>query len=182
MPLYSSGRPSSSSATLFTSTATKTVAETTTETTIIDTGTGSLTLPTNYLTAGKSLKFAVRGLYSTPTLSVGNIVVKIKLGGVTLATATVNSLVATATNLGFDGECLITCRSTGVSGTVIMMGGIMIGVGNNLAPLLVAINNGASTSTVDTTGTLAFDVTVTWSNNTAGNTVSSLNCSLESLN
>jgi hypothetical protein len=62
------------------------------------------------------------------------------------------------------------------------MGGIMIGVGNNLAPLLVAINNGASTSTVDTTGTLAFDVTVTWSNNTAGNTVSSLNCSLESLN
>lgn len=182
MPLFSPPPTGLAPTTLFSSTATQTVAATVAETTIIGAGTGSLTLPANYLTAGKTVRFSVRGLYSTPTLSVGNILIKIKLGGVTLASGTASSLVATSTNLGFAGEALITCQTTGSSGTVIIMGELDYSAGNNLAALVLAINNGTSTSTINTTTTNAFDCTVTWSNNTAGNSVSSLNCLLEGLN
>jgi hypothetical protein len=85
MPLFASNVPNLTASTLFSSTATVTVAATTVETSIIGSGSGSLTLPANYLTAGKTIRFSLRGLYSTPTLSVGNILVKIKLGGSTLA-------------------------------------------------------------------------------------------------
>lgn len=63
--------------TLFTSTATQTVASTVTETTILGTGSGSLTIAANYLTVGKLLRLYIRGLYSTPALNIGNISVKI---------------------------------------------------------------------------------------------------------
>lgn len=183
MPLFPSGIPSFTATTLFSSTATQTVAATTSETTIIGSGSGSLTLPANYLTAGKTIRFAVRGLYSTPALNIGNVAIKLKLGGTVLNTAaSASALAVSVTNAGFDGEAFITCRTIGASGSVILMGGITYGVGNNLAPLVLAVNNGTSTTTVDTTGTLAFDATVTWSNNTAGNSVSSLNCLLEGLN
>lgn len=168
--------------TLFTSTAIQTVAATVTETTIIGSGSGSLTIPANYLTAGKILRFSVRGLYSTPTLNVGSILIKIKLGGTTLASGTANALISTSTNLGFAGEALITCQTIGSGGTVIIMGELDYATGNNLAPLVLAINNGTSTSTINTITTNTFDCTVTWSNNTTGNSVSSLNCLLEGLN
>lgn len=183
MPLFPSGLPNATVATLFSSTATQTVAATVSETTIIGSGSGSLTLPANYLTAGKVLRFAIRGLYSTPALNIGSIAVKLKLGSTVLnTTASASALAVSVTNAGFDGEAFITCRTTGASGSVILMGGLTYGVGNNLAPLVLAINNGVSATTIDTTGTLALDCTITWSNNTAGNSVSSLNCLLEGLN
>lgn len=168
--------------TLFTSTATQTVAATVTETSIIGAGSGSLTLPANTLAAGKTLRFQARGLYSTPALNIGNLLVKIKLGGVTLASGTATALLVSTTNSGWEGTAIITCRSTGVSGTVIIMAGVNYALGNNVAAAGLAINNGTATSTVDTTGTLLYETTVTWSNNTSGNSISSLNCVLEALN
>lgn len=94
-------------------------------------------------------------------------------------TATASALAVGATNSGFDGVAFITCRTTGVNGSVALMGGLEYGVGNNLAPLFLAINNGTSATTIDTTVAQLLDCTVTWSNNTAGNSVSSLNCLLE---
>lgn len=168
---------------LFTSTATQTVAATTTETTILGTGSGSLTIPANYLIVGKLLRMSIRGLYSTPALNIGSIAIKIKLGSTVLnTTATASALAVSVTNGGFDGVAFITCRSVGASGSVVLMGGLEYGVGNNLAPLVLAVNNGTSATTIDTTASQVLDCTVTWSNNTAGNSVSSLNCVLEALN
>lgn len=183
MGLYPSGIPNTTTSTLFTSTATQTVAATTSETTIIGSGQGSLTLPANYLVAGKVIRFAIRGLYSTPALNIGSLAIKLKLGGTTLNVAASASALATSvTNAGFDAEAFITCRTIGASGTVILMGGVTYGIGNNLAPLVLAVNNGTSATTIDTTSTLALDATVQWSNNTSGNSISSLNCVLEGLN
>lgn len=167
---------------LFTSTTTQTVAATTSETTIIGSGSGSLTIPANYLIAGKVLRFELRGLYSTPLLNVGSVTIRVKLGTTTLETGSASALLASVTNAGFEGSGLITCRTVGVSGTVIIMGGVTYGVGNNMAPLVTAVNNGTSAVTIDTTTSQVFNITIQWSNNTAGNSVSSLNCSLEALN
>lgn len=183
MPLFPSGLPTATVSTLFSSTATQTVAATVAETTIIGSGSGSLILPANYLTQGKVLRFVVRGLYSTPALNIGSIAIKLKFGSTVLnAAASASALAVSITNAGFDGEAFITCRSVGASGTVVLMGGLTYGIGNNLAPLVLAINNGVTATTIDTTVAQTLDCTVTWSNNTAGNSVSSLNCLLEGLN
>lgn len=183
MPLFSSGLPLTNIITLFSSTVTQTVAATTTETTVIGTGYGSLALPANFLTVGKTLRFAIRGLYSTPVLNIGNLAIKLKLGSTTLNTSSIaTGMLLGLTNAGFEGEAFITCRSTGVSGTVILMGGLQYSTGSNASPVTVGINNGSSTTTIDTSIVLAFDCTVAWSNNVAGNTISALNCTLEALN
>jgi hypothetical protein len=184
MPAFPPSVPAvaSGAATLWTSTTTPTVAATVTETTILGPGSGSLTLPANYLTVGKMLRLTVRGLYSTPALAVGNILVNLKVGSVTIASATATALLVSATNAGWEGTALITCRSAGSSGTLIVMGAMTYGVGPNLAALTLPINNGASTSAVDTTSAQTVNCTVTWSNNTAGNSISALVASLEGLN
>lgn len=170
---------------LFSSTSIQTIAATTTETTIIGSSTSvgnSLTLPANFFYAGKGLRFQVRGVYSTPALNVGNILVKIKLGSTVLASGTASALLISATNVGFVGDCLITCQTVGASGSIVMMAGVTYGVANNTAPFALALNNGITPITIDTTSTQVFNVTITWSNNTAGNSISSLNCILEGLN
>jgi hypothetical protein len=167
---------------LFSSSAVQTIAATVAETSVFGAGSGSLTLPAGYLTVGKMLRFSVRGVYSTPALAVGNVLIKVKLGGTVLASGTASALLVSATNSGFVGQALITCQSASSSGSVVIMGELSYAVGNNIAALTMAINNGVTPSTINTTGTLAFDATVTWSNNTAGNSLSSLNCLLEGLN
>lgn len=183
MSLYPSNIPNPTSGTLFTSTATQTIAATVSETTIIGSGSGTLTIPASYFTVGKTVRFHVRGLYSTPALSVGNIGIKIKLGGTVLnTTATATALLVNTTNAGFEGTAIITCRATGASGSVALMAGVEYSLGANIAAAFLPINNGTSTTTIDTTVSQTFDCTVTWSNNTAGNSISSLNCLLEGLN
>lgn len=56
---------------------------------------------------------------------------------------------------------MLTCRTTGATGTVVSGGNVnyTIAAGARAADDL---NNGGATATIDTTGTLALDVTVTW--------------------
>lgn len=183
MPLFDLPLPIAQ--TLYSSTSIQTIAATTAETTIIGSATGasnSLTIPANYLYAGKALRFQVRGVYSTPALSVGNILVKIKLGSTVLCSGTASALLISATNVGYVGDCLITCQTAGAMGTVVIMAGVTYGVANNTAPFSLALNNGITPVTIDTTSSQVFNVTITWSNNTTGNSISSLNCVLEGLN
>src|SRR5207247_672231 len=58
---------------LFTGTQTVTVANTVTETSLMPTGQGSLTLPAAYLTAGKTVRFRCKGFWSTKAVGPGNI-------------------------------------------------------------------------------------------------------------
>jgi hypothetical protein len=172
-----------SSGTLYTNTATATIAATTTPTSAIGSGVGSLTVSAATAVVGKQWRLKLRGVYSTPALSVGNVTIDIKLGSVTIATGTANSLVAAATNLGFEGECIVTCRSTGATGTVMTTGAVKYDAAtSNAAQLNLSMNNGTSTNTIDFTAANAFDVVVTWSNSTVGNSISGLNFSLEVLN
>lgn len=185
MPLFNPPSFSGLAQTLYSSNAIQTIAATTTETTIIGTSTtssNSLTIPANYLYAGKALRFQVRGVYSTPALNIGNILVKVKLDSTILCSGTASALLVSATNVGFVGDALITCQSVGVTGSIVIMAGVNYGVTNNTAPLSLALNNGITPITIDTTASQTFNVTITWSNATVGNSISSLNCILEGLN
>lgn len=151
---------------IFTQTEEETVAGTTSERTIIGSGTGTLTLPADFFIVGKSIEYEIRGVHS----STGNpnITIKCTLGGATIATT---GAVASGngTNDGFVIKGIITCRSVGSSGTVASSGeyqelhnsGKRAGIKQ------------AGATTIDTTTSQNLNITVTWGTASAGNTITS---------
>ena len=170
---------------LFTQTADKTVGNTITEISIIGTGVSSLlttnTLPANFFIAGKTIRIIMRGYYSTVAVTGDVITVKIKYGSTVLATKATTALVTGGSNLAWDLDVDVTCRTSGASGTV-QVGGKLFYQIAGAAAIMDEINNGRTTTTLDTTVAGLLDVTIAHSAANASNTITSLNCSIEVLN
>lgn len=167
---------------LFMATADKTVTNTVTETSLVGTGSGSMTIAANYLTVGKTLRLRIGGIYSTPALATPSIVVKVKFASTVVATVTTSSLLTGASALEFDGEVLITCRTTGGTGTVAIHGDIEYATGITGTIAVDPLNNGGATKTIDTTASSLLDITVTWDTATSTRIVKSTVVTLEALN
>lgn len=163
------------SSVLFTQTQTKTVANTITESALTGTGVGTLTLPANFLIAGRTLKITASGIHSAT--GNPNITIKIKFGStVILSTGAVAS--GNSTNAAFEAQGLITCYTTGGTGTVWSQGFYReTGGGVNTFGM-----SNTSTVTVDTTATQAITITVTWGTADPGNTILCSNVVVEALN
>lgn len=157
---------------VFSQTASVTVANSSSETTVVGAGVGSITLPANFLIPGRALRIQLYGFHSsvsTPTLSI-----KIKLAGNTvLATGPIQLL--SSSNQPVIIDALLTCRSTGAMGTA-------IGQGSYVEPggATISIPN-TTTSTIDTTSAMPIDITITWSVQASGNTFTSTNILVESI-
>ncbi len=149
--------------TLFVATADVTVADTVTETTLVGTGEGSITIPADRLDAGRRIIVKAGGHLSdtgTPTLEI-----KITIGGTEVATTGAMTLNGTITEAGWWLEVIITCRSAGASGTVVASG--LFEYDDGTQHDLVK----TSTTTIDTTGTNDVDVTAAWGTADTSNTV-----------
>jgi len=164
--------------TIFTQTANKTVANTTTETSIVGTGVGSLTLPANFFIAGKTIRVQNSGVYSTVAGTGDVVTIKVKKGSTVLASKATTALVTGGTNLYWESDLLITCRTTGATGTVQVSGSVKYQIAGAVT-VVEAINNGVATSTLNTTTSELFDITVTHSAANASNTITSLNTLVE---
>lgn len=157
---------------LFIQTQSVTVANTVTETAITGTGIGTLTLPANFLVAGKTIRLRGQGFNSST--GTPNITIKIKFGSTVILTT---GVIATGngTNDGFDFEGVITCRTTGGSGTVFSQGYYFelhtLGVKSDMT--------NTATTTIDTTTTQALTATVEWGTAAAGNTITMTNFTME---
>jgi len=160
---------------LFDATANKTIGNSNTETTLIGTGVGSLILPASFLTAGKVLRLTAYGFISTtgtPTVTV-----KLKFGSTIICSSGAVTTGSGISNLVFAVDLLLTCRTVGASGTVISAGEVQIGAVNaGLYP------TSGTTVVVDTTGTLAVDLTEQWGAVDPANTLTVTNFTLEKLN
>lgn len=167
---------------LFVSTADKTVSNTVAETSIIGSGVGSLSLSSNFLTVGKTVRLRIGGVYSTPTLATPSVLIKIKLGTVIIATVTTSSLFSGASNLEFDGEILLVCRSIGASGSVVVHGDIEYSTGIAGTISVDSLNNSGSETTIDTTISNTIDVTVSWDSSTSTRIVKATITTIEVLN
>lgn len=167
---------------LFTQTASQTVTNTVTETTIIGTGVGTLTLPANFFVAGKTIRMRIGGIYTTPLAAVPSLLIKVKYGTTIIATVTTTSLLSGATNLEFDGEILITCRTTGATGTVMTHGDIEYATGVAGTISVDPLNNAGATTTIDTTASSALNVTIQWDTNTSTRSATSTITTVEVLN
>lgn len=156
---------------IFNATASATVANTVTETTIIGTGTGSLTLPVNFLAVAKAIEIEAWGTIATlvtPTLRI-----KVKLGStVVIDTTAATLLTITGTNL-WNTKAVIDCRTAGATGTVFGQGMAMYYT--SATGLAGIASPNTTTSTIDTTATQAIDCTIQWGSASASNTITCTN-------
>lgn len=142
----------------------------------------SLMIPSNFWAVGKTIRFTIRGLYSTRAITPGSLTLVAKLGSTTLCTGIASSLLIGAVNQGFVASLLITCFSTGTNGSVMVMGNADYTTGVTSVPNSIPLNNGTNTVTVDTTTSMAFNAMVQWASADPNNSITSMVSSLEALN
>lgn len=161
----------------FSQTASKTLANDTTETSLLSTGEGLTTLPANQLQPGSRLRISLSGVMSTtgtPTLNL-----KVKIGGATIASTGAVATAGTISNnvWSLDFDC--TCRTYGATGTLIGQGWFRYddsthaGTAEGIAM--------TATASINTTAELAIDVTATWGAASASNTITCSNAAIQIL-
>jgi hypothetical protein len=168
---------------LYVLTSDDTVANTSSKTNIIDAGgAGTRTLPANFFTTGKTLHLKVMGKYSTLAVLPGNITFTVELTDsssttVTIAVSAAAAVVASMTNQVWTAELLLTCRTTGATGTVQSQGNVVMQTGTTTSMNVGMPETG--TRTIDTTKTQEVKFSVTWSVADAANTITATNTLLE---
>lgn len=159
---------------MFSATGTATVANTTTETTLLGTVNGTKTLPANLFRAGKKVTVRVTGTIantSAPTINI-----KLKFGSTTIAETTATSLVTITGTRRFVAEFEVTCRTTGASGTLQAGGEFRYFDGSTGEKAMEAAEN--LVSSFNTTTTHVVDVTATWGTDSPSNTISGTQATL----
>lgn len=157
---------------LFAQTASATCANTVTETTISSTGQGTLTLPANFFVAGKTVRIKAWGFHSSTASP--NLTMKVKFGSTVILTTGTHAM-HNDTNSLWELEGVITCRTTGGSGTVFAQGLFQdFGTGGDSVQMV-----NTATNTISTTSSQAVTVTAQWGTASASNTITCTNLVLE---
>jgi hypothetical protein len=172
----SSGLVEWASSAIFTQTATTTISNSTSELTLFSTGRGSLTLPANFLTVGKTLKVRLIGWVNAS--SNPDLTLKLKYGATNISNDT-HTMSSTDNNSMFTLDYLITCRTVGASGTVFAQGTVTYERTDDLHQIL---NAKTATVTIDTTASNTIDLTGQFSSASVNNNVNITNAIVEVIN
>ena len=166
---------------IFVQTDDATVANTTTETTLVGTGLGTTTLPTDFFVAGRAFRITATGFYSTRH-DVTTLTIKVKLGSTVILTTVAEEPAVDVVDKSWTIPLVdITCRSTGATGTVMANGHVYFATVAKSAPIDQFTPN-TTAVTIDTTTTQAITVTATWGHADASNTITCTNLAIQSLN
>jgi len=163
---------------IFTQTADAAVANTTNETSILGTGSGTKTVAAGALnTIGRTLRVRVKGMISNaagaPTLTI-----RFKVATTNILSGVFT--VANATNDSFDFNVEMTTRTTGTSGTFASNGRFNHNMTTGSVGGVSLVFSG--TQTTDLTLSRAIDVTAQWSAANASNSIGSQIATIEILN
>lgn len=118
--------------------------------------TGSKTIPAGWLQPGRTIRLIVNGVYTQP-LVAGTMTVRIKIGGVTIASGTTGSLLSLATAAGFRLSSTFTAPSSGTAVGLLAGGTFDYQASAFTRQFLDVPSSGA---TVDTTKANDIEVTV----------------------
>jgi hypothetical protein len=174
----SSGNAIRKSGVMFTQSANKQIQNTTTETSLIGTGIGSVTIKGNSSGIGTTYRITMWGYISNTGSPFCQ--VKIKIGSVTIFDTTSTGMFGITGNQPFKISALFTVRTLGATGTVIGQGEFEYATSSSTAYQILFQTN-TSTSTIDTTTDQAIDITYTWNTANASNSINSTNFLLERL-
>jgi len=162
------------------STATATITNTTTETTLVGSGVGSLTFPANSLFIGRTIRIQAYGLLSTATVP-GTLRIKVKLGSTVILDTTAQTVASALSNFVWKVDAVITVRTVGASGSVMSQSAFEFQA-SSLAALLAWSMTNTAAVTLDTTASNALDVTAQWGTADTSNNIRCTNVTVESLN
>jgi len=165
---------------LFTQTATGTVANTSSESNLNNTGVGSLTLPAGFFIAGKGIRITARGYRSTTNPS-GTLRIKVKLGSTVILDTTALTATNGLTNRAWELSGALYCRTVGASGTVFGQGRVSMSQAAATAAVFWEMLN-TSAIVINTTISQAITVTAQWGTAHASNTMSCTGMIVEELN
>ncbi len=131
------------------------VTNTVTETTLFGSGQGSLTLAADALVIGRIIRLRIIGHLETDA-SAGTLNIRFKLGGTEICSTGAVTMTNLMSANRWEASVIIGCRTIGGSGSVIASGAFVYDGGTT--------HDAAKTTatTIDTTGTLALDVTAEW--------------------
>jgi hypothetical protein len=165
---------------IFVGTATQTIANTTTPTTMFSTGVGSLSIPGGAMNAaGAMLRVHIRSKLSDDNDQPHT--AAILFGGATLITSKTFTLGGGFTNMIMDFDAEYVCRATGASGTIAAsaVGRYHGSAFNQAAENAVAFI--PATATNDFTAAAAVDLTWAWGAASTGNTIAFMIASVEAV-
>lgn len=155
---------------VFSQTADKTIANTTTETTLFGTGVGSLTLPANFWEVGKIIRMEIHGDMSdtgNPTAEV-----RVKFGSTTLTDSTAITLKGLSGTEQWECIVIITCRTVGTTGTLEAVVDFEYETTTG-SSAIERLDVAGTLTTVNTTVSSAMDITFQWGTANASNTITS---------
>lgn len=165
---------------LFVATASATLTNSTTETTLLGSGVGSATIKANRVAAGTTLRLSLDGVVSSAAVTPGTLRIKVKFGSTVILDTTAQTITSSLTNMLWKVDGEITFRTAGASGTCIGQSGFESQTGALGAFAVWAMTNTATT-TIDTTADIVIDITAQWSSATSSNSITCTNCTLELL-
>ena len=148
---------------LFVQTASATAVTAASETTILSTGAGSLTIPTNWFTAnGTVMDVRFSGKYSTGAVP-GTLQLKMKFGATVVAQTAAFTPIISVTDGVYSGFIRLVARTVGATGTIFVADGLLT-TGSTITPGETIFSNPTlgTAVTVDTTATQVVDLTATW--------------------
>lgn len=159
--------------TVYTQTSAVNVSNTTGSTSLTGSGVGPANLPPNFLTAGKTVRFRVKGVYSA--VNSPTVFVKVKLNEATGSFLPISS--GNGESDVFMIESDVTCITAGAPGTVNLDGYYMElhNTGSRKGFYFVGVP-------LDTTTMIFPDIEFAWGTEDAGNTLSTSTFSIEILN
>lgn len=146
----------------------------------------SISIPAGTLNrVGRTLRIWLAGVYSTPAASTTAVVVKAKLGTLTLATWTSTALAGIqATNDQFNVSAWSTTQTAGATAAFEVHGNLDIdlGVGNTVADSNFADVNTATVSSVDSTAAQTLQITIAFTVASGSNVATQRQLILETIN
>mgnify|MGYP001560085417 CR=1 FL=1 len=148
---------------LFVQTVSATAVTAASETTVISTGAGSLTIPTSWFTAaGTVMDVRFSGKYSTGAVP-GTLQLKLKFGATVVGQTAAFTPIINVTDGVYSGFIRLVARTVGATGTIFVADGLLT-TGSTITPGETIFSNPTlgTAVTIDTTGTNIVDLTATW--------------------
>jgi hypothetical protein len=121
----------------------------------------SASIPSSLITAGKRFRVTAAGRYSTALIGAPTLTFRLKYGSTTIVSSGAVTTVANASGNAWWFDGFIQFRTTGMSGTAVGNAEATVQTGVGISNL--GAGTSAGTVGVDTTGTTAIGVSITWS-------------------
>jgi len=164
---------------IFTQTADKVIEDTTTATTMFGTGVGTLTIPADFWTLGKTIKIKIYGNIednSTPTARI-----KGTLSGTPLVDSGAITLKGLSSVEEWQCEMIMTCRTIGSSGKIQTVINWEYETTTGSSPI-ERLNIPSTLTTIDTTLSDTIDITFQWGTKSISNILTSKISTIKVLN